>query len=227
MKKKLLVFGGVAIIFIAVASIVGYNYLFPNDDLVMEDHDTSNLIQTNTIVGFEGNTIVSIEPMIGNFISVQDSSELFFTNGVGSGTSGRFNNFTVTIDGDGTAVGMEIKVQVDSKSLYTFNDLRDEHLQGEEFFNTEKFTDITFESSKVELVDSGYVAFGTMKFLGLESNIEVPFKYAGKALNANDEEYHVLEGSYTFGPAGFGMEVGATISETVSVSFYLAMIGMD
>jgi len=189
----------------------------------MEEHDTSHL-QADTVAADSGTKISSIESMIGSFSSVLDSSEVFFTNGGSSGTSGRFNDFNVTLLRDSVSGKTEISIVIQSRSVFTFNDLRDRHLKGEEFFNTANFPAITFRSDELQQTDSNYIAVGEMKFLGIGNQIKIPFKYLGNSNYPNSVEYHVLEGGFTFNPGDFGMDVGITIDEVSDVNFYLELV---
>jgi len=222
MKKRFLIIaliGGV----LSILMVVGYWILFPNEDLTMEEHDTSHL-QADTVATDSGTKLLSLTSMIGSFKSVLDSSEVFFTNGGSSGTSGRFNDFFVGIIRDSLTGKTEISVTIESKSIFTDNDIRDRHLLNEEFFNTEAFPKITFVSSEVQQTDSNYLATGEMTFLGVNRKMMIPFEYLGNANYSNRVDYHVLEGGFTFNPADFGMEVGITVDETSEVNFYLEMI---
>lgn len=224
-KKKLLLIAGIGLVLLGIAGVVGYNILFPNDPLVQEEHDTSHLEQEEVIeTSTPGYKIVSIAPLDGSFSAVMDSSELFFYNGVRKGTSGKFKSFTANVTGDGTPDGMSVSVEVDANSLYTYNDIRDGHLKGEEFFNTAKYPEMSFKSSSVALIDTGYVANGTMMFMGVEKPVEIPFKYHGKSTYPDGREYHVLEGDFLFNPGDHGMQTGSTVSDRVTVSFYLELV---
>jgi polyisoprenoid-binding protein YceI len=222
MKKRLLII----VLILGVLStllIAGYRILFPNEDLTMEEHDTSHL-QADTIAADSGTKVLSLESMMGTFESVMDSSEVFFVNGGSSGTSGRFNDFFVELIRDSVTAKTEISVTIQSKSIFTDNDIRDRHLQNEEFFNTAGFPQITFNSAEVLQTDSNYSAVGEMFFLGTDRKISIPFKYLGNSSYPSGTEYHVLVGGFTFNPADFGMDVGITVDEASDVSFYLEMI---
>ena len=127
MKRKLVVLGIVGVLLIGLV-IVAYSILFPNESLVMEDRDLSHLQIDSSAVDVEGQ-IQGFNTMFGSYISVPDSSELFCLNGGEKGTSGRFNDFEVSFERDSTSVQPEISVVIQSKSLFTDNDIRDSHLQ--------------------------------------------------------------------------------------------------
>ena len=222
MKRKLVVLGIVGALLIGLV-IVAYSILFPNESLVMEDRDLSHL-QTDSLAVDDEGQLQGFDAMSGSYISVPDSSELFFLNGGEKGTSGRFNDFEVSFDRDSTSVQPEISVVIQSKSLFTDNDIRDSHLQEAEFFNTSVFPEITFESTGIQQTDSNYVAIGEMTFLGVKEEISIQFDYRGSATNLNGKQYHVLEGGFTFNPRDYGMDVGMVIADISDVKFYLELI---
>lgn len=222
-RKRVFGIVGVLLLLLATVVYIVYAYLFPNPELEMQTHDNSNL-QADTLVTGSGQSIGSLTTMIGDFVSEVDSSELFFINGGGSGTTGKFKDFVVNINTEGSVNSMQIEVVIEAKSIYTFNDLRDSHLQGEEFFDTSKFPKISFLSKEIQQTDTAYLAIGSMTFLGIENEVKLPFKYLGKASYPVGNEYHVLEGGFTFNPEDFGMEVGITIADVSEVRFYLEMV---
>lgn len=62
----------------------------------------------------------------------------------------RFDKTTGTIVIDRAAKTGSVDVVIDAKSVSTGSALFNEHIQGEDFFSTEKFPTITFKSSKLK-----------------------------------------------------------------------------
>ena len=68
-----------------------------------------------------------------------------------SDTYGTFNNVAGTFDLDqDNPEKSSVEVDIKTASLDTNHEKRDEHLRGPDFFNVEKFPDMTFKSTKVE-----------------------------------------------------------------------------
>lgn len=65
-----------------------------------------------------------------------------------SNIKGEFRKFTAEIDGDDFTKD-PIKVSIDTGSIFTNDEKRDEHLRGEEFFDSGKFPEINFESTSI------------------------------------------------------------------------------
>ena len=67
-----------------------------------------------------------------------------------SKTPGRFNDFAGTIQFDDKNLpASSVDVTVQTASIFTNNDRRDNHLRSDDFFAAEKFPVITFKSTKV------------------------------------------------------------------------------
>jgi polyisoprenoid-binding protein YceI len=65
-----------------------------------------------------------------------------------SETEGNFKSFDGTlVSKNADFTDADITFSVDVKSIDTDNEMRDKHLQGDDFFNTEKYPQMKFKSS--------------------------------------------------------------------------------
>ncbi len=73
-----------------------------------------------------------------------------------STVSGKFNKFSsvTKTEGDDFSTA-EISFDVETASIDTGMEQRDQHLQGDDFFNSEKFPKLTFVSTAVRKVEDG------------------------------------------------------------------------
>jgi len=71
-----------------------------------------------------------------------------------SKTPGRFSDFagTIMLDEKNPAAS-SVDVTIQTASIQTNNERRDNHLRGDDFFNAEKFPTITFKSTKITPVE--------------------------------------------------------------------------
>lgn len=68
-----------------------------------------------------------------------------------STVKGMFQQVEGTIAWDGQNVETaSVNARIDSSSITTFNEMRDNHLRQNDFFNAEQWPDITFTSTRVE-----------------------------------------------------------------------------
>ena len=94
---------------------------------------------------------------------------------------GRFNDFTGTINVDrANPAASSVELKINTASLDTAHPGRDKHLRSADFFDVEKYPEITFRSSKV--VPRGqdrYDVTGTFTMHGVSKEITVPVSFLG------------------------------------------------
>ncbi len=72
---------------------------------------------------------------------------------------GGFGKVTGTVNYDGKNLATaKVNATIDAKSINTGEDKRDEHLRGKDFFETEKFPNITFKSTDIKPKGKGKFA---------------------------------------------------------------------
>ncbi|WP_340075857.1 YceI family protein [Leptobacterium sp. I13] len=95
--------------------------------------------------------------------------------------TGRFNEFSGTINMEGddiSTLNMEIKIA--TSSLDTNNEVRDGHLKGENWLDTESYPEIIFKSKEVLKKDNeNYIIKGDMTIHGVTNEIEFPVEILG------------------------------------------------
>ena len=85
----------------------------------------------------------------------------------------------------------EIRFEADVKSISTGNADRDAHLNSEDFFNTERFPKMYFESTQVNL-DNGKMK-GEMTIKDTTKEIELDLEYNGKSVDPWGNTKHGFE----------------------------------
>jgi polyisoprenoid-binding protein YceI len=93
---------------------------------------------------------------------------------------GKFTDFTVTIvydDKDVTKSSVEAVIK--ATSIDTGIERRDTHLRTPDFFDVEKYPEITFKSSRIEKQGKGFIAHGTFSMHGVSKEIAIPFTVNG------------------------------------------------
>ena len=113
---------------------------------------------------------------------------------------------------------------VDPLSVYTANKMRDESIKGEGFFESDKFPEIEFHSSQIQIGDTSYAATGTLFMLGIEKDITVNFTYEGKGENEQGKPIIIFQGEFTLNRTEHGMEEASGIGNNVEVSFYTELV---
>jgi polyisoprenoid-binding protein YceI len=94
--------------------------------------------------------------------------------------SGRFKNFTGNIhydDKDVTKSSVEFSAKVES--IDTGVEARDRHLRTADFFEVEKYPELTFKSTKVERKGKSYLLSGDLTLKGVTKPVTLPFTLTG------------------------------------------------
>jgi len=97
-----------------------------------------------------------------------------------SSVSGKFTDFTVDIVYDDADVTRSsVKAVIKAASIDTGIERRDAHLRNADFFDVEKFPEITFQSSRIERKGKNFIAHGTFTMHGVAKEIALPFTING------------------------------------------------
>ncbi len=92
--------------------------------------------------------------------------------------TGKFTDFDITIVHDKQNMARSsVQVSIKTASVTTGVPERDAHLRTADFFDADKFPEITFVSSRIEaLKDGSYLAHGTFTMRGVQKQIALPFQ---------------------------------------------------
>lgn len=97
---------------------------------------------------------------------------------------GKFTEFTITLDNDDKDITKSsVNVVIKATSINTGIEGRDRHLRTADFFDVEKFPDITFKSEKIEKKGKGFIAHGPLTMHGVTKQIALPFTVNGTFKN--------------------------------------------
>lgn len=94
---------------------------------------------------------------------------------------GRFRQFegSLTVDPDNSNALKGATATIQAKSIDTDIEKRDNHLRSPDFFDTEKFPTIAFESTGVKKDGSAQVLVGKFTMHGVTKEVSLPFKLKG------------------------------------------------
>jgi polyisoprenoid-binding protein YceI len=99
-----------------------------------------------------------------------------------SKTGGEFTEFDGTIIADFENLGASsVEITIQASSIDTENEKRDEHLRSADFFDVEKYPEITFKSSKITKIDGdSYAVTGTLTMHGVSKEITLSVDFLGE-----------------------------------------------
>lgn len=98
-----------------------------------------------------------------------------------SNVVGAFNDFSANLDFDGTDVATgKVDMTISVASVDTKNPTRDTHLKSPDFFDAEKYPDITFKSKKViKGTGDKFQLLGDMTMRGVTKEVTFDCEYHG------------------------------------------------
>jgi len=115
-------------------------------------------------------------------IDTAHSSVGFKVRHLVSKVSGGFNDFDGTIVADfGNLDASSVEFTIQATSIDTKNEKRDGHLRSADFFDVEKFPEITFKSSKITKIDGdSYAVVGPLTMHGVSKEITLTVDFLGE-----------------------------------------------
>lgn len=96
-----------------------------------------------------------------------------------SNVKGEFRTFQANIDGEDFTNSI-ISANIDANSISTNNNDRDTHLKSPDFFEVEKYPEITFVSTSLKKVDENeYELAGNLTMKGITKEIKLNTEFGG------------------------------------------------
>ena len=103
-----------------------------------------------------------------------------------SKVKGKFTDFAVTLNVDEKDITKStVNVVIKATSIDTGVENRDKHLRTADFFDVEKYPDITFQSSRIEKKGKQFIAHGPLTVHGVTKDIALPFTLTGVSESAD------------------------------------------
>ena len=121
---------------------------------------------------------------------------------------GQFNEYTASFSFDPkTQVLSNVAATINTTSIDTHNQKRDDHLRSPEFFNVGAFPAITFKSNKViQKGKNQYLVSGMITLLGVSKPIVLKAEYTGSAKNPWGQEVSGFSATGQINRQDFGMK---------------------
>jgi polyisoprenoid-binding protein YceI len=144
-----------------------------------------------------------------------------------SKVGGRFNDVSGTIDGDPKKPETaKVDFVIKTTSIDTNQEGRDKHLRSADFFDVEKFPEITFKSSKIAAKGTGtYDVTGTLTMHGVSKEVTLPVTMAGPIADGRGGQKVGFETATTLNRKDYGITWnkaldagGVVVSEEVQVN---------
>lgn len=109
-----------------------------------------------------------------------------------SQVKGKFTDFAITLNNDEKDITKSsVSVVIKATSVDTGIEGRDRHLRSADFFDVEKFPEITFKSERIEKKGKQFVAHGPLTMHGVTKPIALPFSITGTYKNPTNKKMSV------------------------------------
>ena len=121
---------------------------------------------------------------------------------------GRVPGFSGTIEGGETP---SISGKVDAATITTFDETRDGHVQSPEFFDTERYPELRFDSTAVETQGDELVVEGALTIKGVTKPVELKGTFVGAGVDPSGNDRIGVELSGTVDRTDFGLNWNAPL----------------
>ena len=121
---------------------------------------------------------------------------------------GRVPGFSGTIEGGETPT---ISGTVDVSSITTFDETRDGHIQAPDFFDTERYPELRFESASVETRGDELVVEGALTIKDVTRSVELKGRFVGASADPYGNDRIGIELAGTVDRTEFGLNWNAPL----------------
>ena len=128
---------------------------------------------------------------------------------------GRFNTKTGRLSVDPENLeNSSVTVTVQTASIDTAVEPRDNHLRSADFFEVEKYPEMTFKSTGIRKIGSSYVADGDLTIKGVTKNKSIWFKFYGPIDAGNGKKrIGIVAVPFTINRQDFGVAYNAKLAD--------------
>lgn len=141
-----------------------------------------------------------------------------------SSVEGHFKSFAGEVTIGNTFNKSTVNTTIQTASIDTGNSTRDQHLRSEDFFNAEKFPDISFKTKSISGTPASFKLTGDLTIKGVTKEVVLHGKYKGTVLNMKGIPTTAFEASTQINRKDFGLmynkliEAGPAIGDKVTIS---------
>ncbi|MFL9835401.1 YceI family protein [Chryseobacterium terrae] len=141
---------------------------------------------------------------------------------------GRFDQFKGEVHTSGANLDNgHFNFSVITESINTGVEMRDKHLKSADFFDAEKFPQMSFESASFTKVkDNNYILKGKLTIKDVTKEISIPVTFGGIAKNQQGKEVAGLQAKFTINRLDYNIKydpTGAGVAKDVEVVLFLEL----
>lgn len=130
-----------------------------------------------------------------------------------SKVKGQFTNYSADVEVDNLEdlTSAQIEITIDTTSINTSNEDRDNHLKSAEFFDIEQFPDIKFKSTNITKDGDDYKVSGDLTIKDVTKPAVFDVEYGGKGTNPWGVEVYGFEAETKIDREEFGLTWNAAL----------------
>jgi polyisoprenoid-binding protein YceI len=145
---------------------------------------------------------------------------------------GQFDEFEGTAHVDtATPANSSVKLVIKSASVSTGNEGRDQHVVGEDFFDVEKYPELTFVSTDVKRAGTDWTITGDLTIKDVTKPVTIEFEETGSAIDPWGNTRIGFEGETSINRNDWGLSWnaaleagGVLVSEKVKLEFDVSAV---
>ncbi len=142
---------------------------------------------------------------------------------------GRFDKFDGKVATKGNNLdGATMSFMVDVNSVNTGVDMRDKHLKSPDFFDGEKYPNMSFESTSITKdKNNAYLLKGKLTIKDVTKDISVPVTFGGMTKNQQGKEVLGFQTTFKVNRLDYNIKydpTGAGVAKDVDVNLYFELI---
>jgi polyisoprenoid-binding protein YceI len=128
--------------------------------------------------------------------------------------SGRFKNFSGSVELNGQEIPEQISIKVDSASVDTGNSLRDGHLKANSFFQSQLHPFIVFQSQSIKAMGPGvFKAIGQLTIKNISRGFSIEFSLSGPVKDTWGYQNKFVKFKSKINRTDFNMKWNKTLEE--------------
>lgn len=124
---------------------------------------------------------------------------------------GRFNEFSGTIEVAEKLLDSKVVVTIAPNSIFTGQEMRDNHLRSGDFLEIEKYPNITFESTGIIPTSENYQLTGNLSLHGITKSVTLDLEFNGIAAHPQAGNRASFTATGSLSRKDFNMEYNAVI----------------
>jgi polyisoprenoid-binding protein YceI len=168
--------------------------------------------------------------------SVHSNVEFSVKHMMISTVKGQFSELEGAINFDQNDPGSSyVEASIDTASITTFNEQRDQHLRTNDFFNAEEHRTITFKSNQVETVNENrFEVHGDLTIRDVTKPVVLDTEYEGHIVDAFGQNRVSFTATTEISRSEFGVNWnaaletgGVVVGDKVKITLYIAAVLQD